>query len=158
MTELLALATVLLAPIQQAVGPSLQAPPVLRAGVELVIIDVQVVPARGATLPELTASDFEISIAGRKRPAASVTRLHDDAGTIVRDSGVQGSSTSDCVFGFRRSTDRTTAHYLVGVERIDSDRKEVKDVRVKLVGKTVAVQQYIWRSPVSRRVSLPDAR
>ena len=140
-------------------GPSQQAPPVLRTGVDLVTIDVQVALAKGATLRELTAADFEISIGGRKRPASSVTRLHDDAGTIVRDRarGSEGS-TPECVFGFHRQADRTTVHYLVGVERIDSDRKDVKDVRVKAADKAIEVQQYLWRSPVPRRASLPHVK
>jgi hypothetical protein len=52
---------------------SAQQAPALRASVDLVTIDVQVTPARDSPLRQLAAADFDITISGQKRPAASAT-------------------------------------------------------------------------------------
>jgi hypothetical protein len=134
-----------------------QPPPVFQAGVELVIIEVQVTAAKDAPLRELTTADFDISISGRRRPATSATLLHFDRGIVTRNPGEWGSP-ADCVFGFQRTKDRTTAHYLVGVERIEADRKEVKQVRVKMVDKSFVAPLYRWRSAIRRVASAPVVR
>jgi hypothetical protein len=134
------------------VGASQQVPPMVQGQVDLVTIDVQVSPAKDATMRQLTAADFDIRISGRKRQAASATLLHYDEGTVARNStaGGTGDSSPECVFGFHRTRDRTTAHYLVGVDRTDADRQEVKDLRINMVDKAFAVQQLVWRSPIHR--------
>ena len=127
----------------------------------MVTIDVQVAPAKDAPLRDLTTADFDVGIAGRKRLAVSATLLHYDEGAVTRSPRIppsEAGTSPACVFGFHRKTDRPTAHYLVGVERSDADEKEVKQVRVNMVDKVFAVQGYVWRSPVKRRASPPDAR
>jgi len=135
-----------------------QSPPVLRASVDLVTIDVQVTPAKDAPLRQLAAADFEIRISGQKRAAASVTFLHRDEGTVSRNprsSGTPNATPSECVFVFHRKVDRPTAHYVIAVERTDADRREVRDVNVQVTDKAFAVQTYSWRSPVRSNVLLP---
>jgi hypothetical protein len=118
-----------------------QPTPTFHAGVELVTIDVQIAPTKDAPMRGMTAADFEIIISGRQRPAGSVTLLHFDEGKVARRS-------PECVFGFHRKNDPTTAHYLISVERTAADQKEVKQVKVTTVDKGFAVQSYAWRSPV----------
>jgi hypothetical protein len=134
------------------VEASQQLPPVFQAGVDLVMIDVQVTPAKDAPMPELTVADFDVSVSGRKRPTASATFLHYDEGSVTRDAIAPGNL-SGCAFGFHRRTDRTTAHYLVGVEGIAADRKDVKQVRVNMVDKGFVVPQLLWRTPARRGAS-----
>ena len=133
-----------------------QQPPAFRAGVDLVTIDVQITPAKDAPIRELTAADFEISISGQKRPAASATRLHFDDGTVTRDP--IASALPDCAFGFHRTTNRTTVHYVVGVEASDADRKDLDHLRVSMIDKAFVAQRYVWRSPVPRSAWPPDPR
>jgi hypothetical protein len=138
-----------------AVQAQQQPPPAFRANVDLITIDLQITPAKDAAMRALAPGDFDISISGRKRPARSATLLHYDTGAVTRDAIPPAALGTDpaCVFGFRRETDRTTAHYLVGVDAIDADRKEVKHVRAKVIDKAFAVQRYVWRSPI-RRIAL----
>ena len=122
-----------------------QPSPVFQAGIDLVMIEVQVIPVKDAPFRELTTADFEISISGRRRPATSASFLHFDKGPVTRNPGETGS-VPDCAFGFHRTKDRATAHYLVGVDRIDADRREVRQVRVKMVDKVFAAPLHMWRS------------
>ena len=133
-------------------GASQQSPPVLRTGVDLVTIDVQVGSVKGATLRELTAADFEVTVSGRRRKAASATFMHYDEGTVVRKSTMLSADrpAPDCVFGFHPTEDRKTAHYVLGIDRTDADQKEVKGVHVSITDKAFAVQFYSWRSPIPR--------
>ena len=118
-----------------------QSPPVLRSSVDLVTIDVQLRAAKDAPLRQFAAADFEIRISGKIRPAASVTFLHFDEGKAP-------AAVSECVFNFQRKTDRQTAHYVIGIERTEADRREVRDVKVQTVDKGIKVETYMWRSPV----------
>ncbi|HMC77040.1 MAG TPA: hypothetical protein VKH34_07895 [Vicinamibacterales bacterium] len=108
------------------------------------MIEVQVIPVKDAPFRELTTADFEISISGRRRPATSASFLHFDKGPVTRNP--ETARLPDCAFGFQRTKDRATAHYLVGVDRIDADRKGVRQVRVKMVDKVFAVPLHMWRS------------
>jgi hypothetical protein len=131
-----------------------QSPPVLRASVDLVTIDVQVTPAKDAPLRQFTAADFDIRISGQKRPPASVTFLHHDEGTVTRNPGLstpQSAKPAECAFGLHRSVDRPTAHYVLAVDRSEADKREVKDVKVQVVDKAFAVPTYVWRSPIRRK-------
>ena len=131
-------------------------PQKFQAGVDLITIDVQISPASDAPLRDFSVSDFDIRISGRKRPAVSATRLHYDEGKVSRNAPRPGSGTSSaCVFGFFRATNRTTAHYTIGVESIDADRREVKDVVVKVADKLFAAERYVWRSPIRRTAAKP---
>ena len=65
--------------------PQQVSPPPLRGGVDLVTIDVQIAPSREAPMRDFLLSDFDIRIAGRKRPAVSATLLHYDTGAVTRD-------------------------------------------------------------------------
>ena len=62
------------------VGARGQAPSVLRAGTDLVTIDVQITAVRGTSIREFTPADFAVDISGRRRPLASATLLHYDEG------------------------------------------------------------------------------
>jgi hypothetical protein len=134
-------------------------PQAFNAGVDLIIIDVQISPSSDAAMRDFIVSDFDIRIAGRKRPAVSATRLHYDEGKVSRNPPRPDSGTaSACVFGFFRTTNRATAHYVLGVELIEADRKEVKDVVVRITDELFAAKHYIWRSPIRRSVSPPAAK
>jgi hypothetical protein len=139
---------------------SQQSPPVLRAGVDMVTIDVQIAPVKDAKMRELTAVDFVITIAGRRRKTASVSFLHYDQGAVIRTpvaAGANGPS-PECAFGFHRREDRQTAHYLVGVDGTEADQAGVKDVRISIVDKTMAVRSYVWRIPAHKGASPRVAR
>src|SRR6185503_1964819 len=131
---------------------SQQPPPSFRAGVDLIMIDVQITPAAKAPLRDLTPADFSISINDRQRPAASATLLHFDEGPVggkpMPRPGV--SSPPECVFAFQRKKNEKTAHYLVGVAAIDADRKGIV-VRLKLVDKGLAAEHFVWRTPARPR-------
>ena len=141
-------------------GASQQSPPALRTGVDLVTIDVQVILVKGTTIRELTAADFEVAVDGHRRKTASATFMHYDEGTATPRSTMlsAGRAVPDCVFGFHRTEDRKTAHYVLGVDRTDADQKAVKGVRVSIADKALSVQMYSWRSPIRRNDSLRDAR
>ena len=138
-------------PASDQVVEAQQPTPTFRASIDLVTIDVQVTPTKDEPIRDLTAADFDIRISGRKRPAASATLLHHDEGAITREPPRTTSGNPPaCVFGFHRKIDKTTAHYLISVERTDADRREVKQVDVKLVETAFAVQWSVWRSPIRR--------
>lgn len=134
--------------VQPSHQRSQQKPPPLRAQVDLLAIDVQVAPGENRPFRSFAAADFAVRISGRDRPVVSLTFLHLDDGPVARTS--LGHSDPDCVFGFRRKTDRPTAHYVVAVERIGADRTEVKRVEVELVDKAFAVQWVVYRTPIRR--------
>lgn len=123
-------------------------PAPLRAGVDLLTVDVQVAPGKNAPLRSFTAADFGVRVSGRQRPVVSLTFLHLDEGPVARSPLDHGDP--NCVFGFRRKTDRPAAHYVVAVERTAGDRIEVKHVEVELLDKAFAVQWVVYRSPVRR--------
>ena len=54
-----------------ALGPAQQAPPVFRAGVDLVVVDVVVLDKDGQPVTNLTAADFEVSAGRRPRRIVS---------------------------------------------------------------------------------------
>jgi hypothetical protein len=142
-----------------AAGGQQPQPQTFKAGVDLITIDVQISPSSDAPLRDFIVTDFDIRIAGRKRPAVSATRLHYDEGKVLRNpAGADSGTSSACVFGFYRPTNRPPAHYVVGVESIESDRQEVKDVAVKVADKLFAAKRYVWRSPIRRSVSLSSVK
>jgi hypothetical protein len=130
-------------------SPAQQQPPVLRGEVHLLTIEVQVTGAKDAPMREFVTSDFEVTISGRQRPVVSVTLLHHDEGTVVRDL-LRVANSQACFFGFHRKVDKVSAHYLVAVERSGADQIEVKQVRMKMADKAFAVQQWGWRSPIRK--------
>jgi VWFA-related protein len=52
-------------------APEEQTPPTFRSGVDLVAVDVQVVDKDGTPIPSLKPSDFDVSIAGKRRRVVS---------------------------------------------------------------------------------------
>lgn len=119
-----------------------------RAGVTLLTIDVQITPSKSAPLREFTATDFDVTISGRNRPVASAAFLHLDEGSVIRNPPRLGSGAdAGCIFGFHRKTDKPTAHYLLGIQPVDSDRS-TKDVRVKTADSAFLTQWSAWRLPI----------
>ena len=137
-----------------------QPPPVLRTGVDMVTIDVQVAAVKDAEMRELTAADFVITISGRKRKTASASFMHYDQGTVIRNPAAAGANgpSPECVFGFHRTENRKTAHYLIGVDRTGADQTGVKDVRVSIGDKSLVVQRSAWRSPIHKSAASRVAR
>ena len=129
-------------------------PPPLRAAVDLITIDVQISPNRDAPFREFTTSDFEVRVSGKTRPVASATLLHRDTGAVRRPSDrtepLPAATDAECAFAFRRTVDRPTVHYLLGVNAIDADRQAVKKVEVKVVDRAFDVQKFAWRSPIRK--------
>jgi hypothetical protein len=136
------------APAGVVVGQSVQEPPSFRAGTELVTVDVQIAATQRATIRDLVPADFVVEVGGRKRDRVSATRLHFDEGGVVKDPARASGSGPACVFGFHRAKDLRTVHYLIGVDRTEADRTEVKQVRVVLLDKALAVMSVVWRSPI----------
>jgi hypothetical protein len=132
-----------------------QPPLTFRASVDVLLIDVQVVPAIPAQLSSpdvfraLGPDDFQIRVSGGDRPTVSLTLLHFDTGTVVHGplSLLTGLRVPDCVFGFHRAADQTTAHYLVGVPARDADRERVKGVHVAIANPGFLARWWGWRTP-----------
>jgi VWFA-related protein len=59
-------------------------PPVIRSGVDLVMVDVQVVDGKGAPVADLKPTDFEVTIGGRRRAvvSAELVRYNTAAGSL----------------------------------------------------------------------------
>jgi hypothetical protein len=128
-------------------GPPSSAQEPFRSDIVLLTIDVQVkssAPALRAFGPE----DFEVTIAGRKRPVVSAVRLHLDEGSLLRNPPRpgQGSST-DCVFGFHRRTDGPVTHYLLAIRPEDTVRA-AREMKVKTVDPAFATEWVVWRLPI----------
>jgi hypothetical protein len=116
-----------------------------RTGVTLLTIDVQITPSNSAPLREFKATDFDVSISGRRRPVASAAFLHLDEGSVIRNPPRLGSGAdAGCIFGFHRKTDRPTAHYLLGIQPAETDR-EAREVRVKTADSAFSTQWSAWR-------------
>ncbi len=155
MTELgraliVVLGCTVLAPIALAAQ---EAAPTFRAGADLVTIDVQIVPARGTSLPVLTADLFDIRIAGQQRTVVSAVFVHYDEGAIVRPSSAQGidpAALAICVFRQLRTADVVHAHYRLAIETREADRKKVSQVRVTVSDKTVSLRGWAWRSATGK--------
>ena len=125
----------------------------VRAGADLVTIDLQIVPARGTSVPVLTADLFDVRIAGQKRTVVSAVFVHYDEGAVVRPSSAQGidpAALAACVFRHLRTTDAVHAHYRLAIETREADRKNVSKVRVKVSDKTVSLRGWAWRSDTGK--------
>jgi hypothetical protein len=124
-----------------------------RAGADLVTIDVQIVPARGPSVPVLTADLFDVRIAGQQRTVVSAVFVHYDEGAVVRPSSAQGidpAALATCVFRHLRTAETVHAHYRLAIETRDADRKKVSKVRVTVSDKTVRVRGWAWRSATGK--------
>jgi hypothetical protein len=126
---------------QQPVAP-------LRAEIDLLTVDVQVVASRGQPLANLTAADFQISISKRARPVILVEFLHLDEGPIARGPGrkLDAGTSALCLFGFARSQAGANAHYRVGVESIADDARGIKQPTIRLRDKNLSLRRSAWRS------------
>jgi hypothetical protein len=127
-------------------------PPAFRTAVNLVTLDVQVVATQGRPMPSLTAEQFGVSMAGRKRRVVRAELLHADGGTITRGAmpaDTDAATLAACVFGFERSSNGANAHYLLGVEPNDTDRSGTKHPKVMVNDRTPAVRRWAWRSRVA---------
>lgn len=128
-------------------------PPAFRAAVNLVILDVQVAAAQGRPMPGLTTEQFDVRIAGRERRVVRAELLHADEGAIThgaRPAETDTATLAACVFGFERSSKRAHAHYLLGVEPNDLDRKGIEHPKIKVNDKTLSVSRWAWRSRAAR--------
>jgi hypothetical protein len=121
-------------------------PPAFRTGVDLVIIDVQVVAAQGKPVPGLTAAQFAVSIAGRTRRVVLAEFVHADEGPINRTPRTT-TRVAACVFGFERSANGTNAHYLLGVEPSESDKRGIRRPKIKVNHKDLTARRRSWRTP-----------
>jgi hypothetical protein len=135
----------------RAVG-SVQAPPTFRAGVDLVMLDVQVVAAPSKPVPPLTASQFEVTIEGRHRTIVTAEFLHVDEGRLTRGHSppnVDKATRAVCVFGFERGSNSAHAHYALSVESIARDKTKVEQPRIKCLDRSLSVRRVAWRSRVA---------
>ncbi len=133
-----------------AAGQSGQQPPSLRAETDLLTIDVQISPVHGAAIRPFGLQDFSVEVGGQKRTPVSVTMLHDDEGSVIRDLKNAPGIGPSCVFGFHRKQDLKTVHYVIGVEGTEADRRKVPRVDVRVTDKAFEIQWQVWRSPIRR--------
>jgi hypothetical protein len=122
-------------------------PPAFRTGVNLAIIDVQVVAAQGKPVPDLTTAQFAVSIGGRKRRVVLAEFVHADEGPIHRTG--RTTRVAACVFGFERIATGINAHYLLGVEPSDSDKSGIKRPTIKVNHKDLTARRWAWRYRVA---------
>jgi hypothetical protein len=137
---------------------SVQASPTFRAGIDLLTFDVQVVAAPGKVGPRLTASQFEVKIAGRGRTIVMVEFLHADEGQIRRGNSPPSpdqATRAVCVFGFERVSNRAHGHYVVTVESIARDKSRVEHPRIKSLDRNVSVRRFAWRSRIAPAGAAP---
>lgn len=73
-------------------GQQTTQPPVFKSGVELVMVDAQVVDKKGNPIPGLTAESFQVTIDGRKRPVASAEFLDASTGLPFAADGAPAIS------------------------------------------------------------------
>jgi hypothetical protein len=135
---------------------SVQVPPTFRAGIDLLRFDVQVVAAAGTLGPQLTASQFEVKIAGRARPIVMIEFLHVDGGPVTRGHGppsVDQAMREVCVFGFERVSNRAHGHYVVSVESIARDKNRIERPRIKSLDRNLSVRRFSWRSRIAPAAS-----
>ena len=130
-------------------------PPLFRAEADLVTIEVQVTASRtGEPVPRLARGQFEIRFDGRQRQLRFATLLHQDKGTVVRGLTASqldpATGASGCIFRELRALDRPHAHYRIGIEATDADRRRVGKVRVKTTVQDLYVVRWTWRSPRDR--------
>jgi len=52
------------------------------------------------------------------------------------------------VFGFERVSNGINAHYLIGIEPSETDRKGLTKVRVGISDKNLDLRRWAWRSPI----------
>jgi hypothetical protein len=120
-----------------------------RAGIVLLTIDVQITASKDARLRELSATDFQVAISGRKRPVTSAALLHLDEASVMSNPLRAGqASNTGCIFGFHRRIDRPTAHYVLGIQPTDRDRGAKPEVKVKTVDPAFATEWLVWRMPI----------
>jgi hypothetical protein len=136
----------LLLSIHGAFGQQRVAP--LRAEIDLLTVDVQVVASRNQPVASLTADDFQISISKRARPVILVEFLHLDEGPITRGLGprLDAGTSARCIFGFARSQAGANAHYRIGVESIADDARGIKQPKIRLRAKNLSLRRFAWRS------------
>jgi hypothetical protein len=97
-------------------------------------------------------AQFDVSIAGHKRRVVLAEFVHTDEGPINRSpipARRDAASLAACVFGFERSAKGANAHYLLGVEPSDTDKSGIKQPKVKVNDKALAVRRWAWRSGVA---------
>jgi VWFA-related protein len=71
-------------------GEPQQDPPVLKSGVELVMVDVQVVDRKGVPIAGLTPKQFQVTIGGKRRNVVSAEQI--DATTGLPAAGASGAA------------------------------------------------------------------
>jgi hypothetical protein len=141
-----ALACCLAGPASAAQTP---ASPVFRAEADLVTIELQVTARKGGALSLLPSERFEVQIEGRKRRLLFATLLHEDDGAVVRGLSAPRLDTAvgaPCIFRNLRLRDVPHAHYRIGLDTTDADRRRVGRVRIKTTDKDLLVARWAWRS------------
>lgn len=124
--------------------------PSFTSNTNLVTVDAQVVAAPNAEVPAMTPGQFEVRVDGRARTVVFVELLHMDEGPVNRDpmsSGVDSVASAACVFRFERVVDARSAHYLLGLQRIEGDEDRIGGVRVRVTEKDLSARRWAWRKP-----------
>ena len=112
-------------------------------------IDVQVFAAKGMPMPGLTSDQFDVTIAGRKRRVVLFQFLHADEGPVRRGAAPvrrDAATLAACAFGFERSSNGTNAHYLLGIEPLDTDKGWIERPKIKIPDRSVRLGRWAWRS------------
>ena len=142
-------------------SPDLQqeTPPAFRTAVNLVMIDVQVAVAQGRPMTDLATGQFDVSIAGHQRKVVLAQLLHADEGPVTRSVPHTDAATrAACVFGFERSSKGANAHYLLGIEPSDTDKRGIKHPKVRMKDKALVARRWAWRSRAAVPPSNSPAR
>jgi hypothetical protein len=94
-----------------------------------------------------------VQIDGRKRRLLLATLLHEDDGAVVRGltaSRLDPTVGAPCIFQNLRVRDVPHAHYRIGIDSTDADRRRVEKVRIKTTVKDLLVVRWAWRRSDAR--------
>ena len=126
-----------------------ETPSAYRSTVDLLMIEVQVTPPNGKPQAVLTAGDFQVQIGRKKRRVVIAEFLHSDDGPVVRGAPpprMDQQPRPPCVFQFSRTSEHAHAHYLLGLEPEEADKREVTKPQIKVVAGGFQLRRWAWRS------------
>jgi hypothetical protein len=127
-------------------GVAQETAPPFRGTVDLFTIRVQVLAARGRPLPHLAADDFDVRIAGRRRPAVFAELVHEDDGRASTSPTTTVTSENELserdVEFFKPVMNQASALYVLGLEPQKTDKGQRIVVRVNQ--RYVSVPRWSW--------------